>query len=179
MARTRNHRVNAVAGLTLGSTGFTMISEDTTGAPTDYHTLIRFQGTLGAIAGGAALGLGRQLLTWPVGPCIVLKQDHIKASVKGVAGNSANVPTIGVGTVVASGAVSVLSGTSTFQNAVTGIAAANSNGSVAEQVLAPQLTFLPGASSRSLFFNVAATWSVADPAALIYGEYRVNWCRFG
>lgn len=179
MARTRATPVNSVAGLTLSPTGFTMISEDTTGSVAEYHTLIRYQGTLGAIAGGAALGLGRKLFDLPVGPSVVIKQAHIRAYLKGIAGNSANVPTMGAGTVVASGAVSVLSGTATFQNVVTGIAAANSNGSLAEQLLAPQLLFLPGASSRSVFLNAAATWSVADPAAQIYGEFRMNWTRFG
>lgn len=179
MARLRSIPVNALAGLTLGTTGFTSISESTTGSPADYHTVIRFQGTLGAIAGGASLGLGRKLLDLPVGPSIVISAAHLSCAVKSVAGNSANTPVLGAGTVVASGAVSVLSGTATFQDIVTGLAAANANGTAMEQLLVANKTFLPNASSRSLFLNAAAAWSVADAAAQIYGTFRMNWTRFG
>lgn len=177
--RNRNMLVNALSGLTLGSTGFTRIDEETTGGPSEFSTIIRFQGTLGAIAGGASLGLGRSLFTLPVGPSCVIREAQLSAAVKGVAGNSANTPVLGVGTVVASGAVAVLSGTATFQDIVVGVAAGDANGTAMESVLAPDKTFLPNASSRSGFLNAAAAWSVIDAAALIYGTFRMNWTRFG
>lgn len=177
--RTRDIPVGAIAGLTLGSTGFTRIDEVTTGAHGRYHTIIRFQGTLPAIAGGAALGIGRSLFTLPVGPSCVIDHGQLTAAVKGVAGNSANTPVLGLGTVVASGAVSALSGTATFEDICTGVAAADANGTAMESVRAPNKTFLPNASSRSVFLNAAATWTAVDAAALIYGIARINWSRLG
>ena len=101
-----------------------------------YHTtqitLTNF--IVGALAGaGAALGVGNKIYTFPAGVQLH-KATYYSLSLT-AAGTAVNTDT-GIGSVIASGAVSLLSGTATFENYVTGqtVPTASTGGAVTTTV---------------------------------------------
>ena len=87
-----------------------------------YHHLteLTVSTTLPAIAGGADLAVGKLLYTFPAG-VIAVNVSHMSLAIQQTEGNiTADTPDGGLGTVIASGAVAVLSGTATFENILTG-----------------------------------------------------------
>jgi hypothetical protein len=135
--------------------------------------------TLPAIAGGAALGVGVLLYTFPAG-AQVINSSYINVAITQTQGHiTSDTPTVGLGTVVASGAISVLSGTSTFQNISVGKAAADCNGTPTEQAAIPTAghgLVLDVGSTKSLYFNAAANWSAnGDTGAKLSGTVTVEW----
>jgi len=147
------------------------------------HTTVLTLGAgcvLPAIAGGAALGVGSLIYTLPAGAQIV-SGAQINVGITQTTGNiNANTPTVGLGTVVASGVVSVLSGTATFQNINVGVATANCTGTpvvqTAKATASPFELVIEAAGAKSIYFNAAATWAASgDPAALLRGTVTLNW----
>jgi hypothetical protein len=148
----------------------------------DHTTVLTFgsAAVLGAIAGGAALGLGVLVYTFPVGAQIVLG-SAINVGITQTAGNiNVNTPVVGLGHVVASGAVSALSGTASFQSINVGKTAANCTGTPTEQAVNPTaspFTYLTDVGgTKTVYFNAAATWSAGgDPAAKLSGSIVLAW----
>ena len=147
------------------------------------HTTILTFGAgavLPAIAGGAALGVGKLIYTLPAGAQII-KAARLNVGITQTAGNiNANTPTIGLGTVVASGVVSVLSGTATFQNIAAGVAAANCTGTAtiqtAKATASPFELVTESGGTKTIYLNAAATWSASgDPAAILSGTVAIDW----
>lgn len=147
-----------------------------------YHhvTILTLNTVLPAIAGGASLGVGKLLYTFPPGAQLI-KSSRVQVAVTQTQGNiNANTPVIGLGSVIASGAISVLSGTGTFQDINVGKAAANCTGTPTVQTVkttASPFEFVTEvAGSKSLFLNAAAAWSASgDAAALLTGTVSVEW----
>jgi hypothetical protein len=134
---------------------------------------------LPAIAGGAALGVGTLLYTLPAGAQVINVSQMNVAITQTQAHINANTPTVGLGTVVASGVVSVLSGTATFQNINVGKAATNCTGTATEQFVAGTagggvLTDTGGV--KTIYFNAAAIWAASgDAGALLTGTVKFEW----
>jgi len=92
---------------------------------------------------------------------------------------------VGLGTVVASGAVSILSGTPTFENIMNGVPYTNitfgtTRFTGAAQPTAPELTTVAtGASPRTVFLNLAADWPniAAAEAVTFTGTVTVRWMK--
>lgn len=148
----------------------------------DHTTILTFGAgaVLPAIAGGASLGVGVLVYTFPAGAQQIIG-SAMNVGITQSAGNiNANTPTVGLGHVVASGAISVLSGTATFQSINVGKAAANCTGTPTEQAVNPTaspftlITDVGGV--KAVFFNAAAAWSAGgDPAAKLSGSITLAW----
>lgn len=173
------YNIEAMIGSACGtpSTGVSAVEE----AIGSWHkTILIIDTVLGAIAGGAALGLGKLMYTLPAGAKII-KSAYKSMALDELDGNiTADTPEVGLGTVVASGAVAVLSGTATFEDIITGQVAADCNGTPTVVTAMPTaalggLTIEIGAS-HSIYFNVADTWAAGGEAACpILGTIVLEW----
>lgn len=146
---------------------------------TSVITLDGVSAVLPAIAGGAALGIGRLVYTLPAGEQII-NSASISVAITQTQGHiTADTPTIGLGTVVASGVISVLSGTATFQNILTGVATADCNGTAKVSTANPTAAVplvIAAAGAKSIYLNAAATWAASgDAAAKLSGTIVVTW----
>jgi hypothetical protein len=142
-----------------------------------WRTVVRANAAFGAIAGGASLGLGLKALTLPAGAVNTLGAQMRLALQQTEGHVTANTPAIGLGTTVASGAVSVLSGTAAFQNILAGVAAADADGSFTLGQVATNLV-IPAANSHDVHVNIAAAWAASGDAALgLRGEFVLLWAQ--
>jgi len=138
---------------------------------------------IGALAGaGAALGMGNILYTFPAGQHFELVYGFSSLSLT-AAGTAVNTDT-GLGSVIASGAVSVLSGTATFEDRLTGqtIATAAAGGTAASALLAATAGIGTGislnvaASVKNVFLNSAGTWNANNTGNLTArGTVILKW----
>lgn len=131
--------------------------------------------TMPAIAGGAALGVGRLAMTFPAGVKIISGSAISLGLTQTQGFVNANTPVLGLGTVVASGAVSVLSGTATFQNIMAGSAVANCTGTQLVNQVNTGLV-IPAADAGTVHVNTAGTWAAnGDTGLLIRGFAVIMW----
>jgi hypothetical protein len=173
-----NKRLQTSASVGTAGTGVTAVEY---GDGRTHQTVLTL-GTgcvLQAIAGGAALGVGALLYTFPAGAQIIDASYMSVAITQTQAHINANQPKVGLGTVIASGVVSALSGTATFQDILTGQTAADCNGTATVKTALPTagIPFITeSAGSKAVYFNAAATWSASgDAAALLTGTVVLNW----
>lgn len=138
-----------------------------------YTKLTLTDFAVGSSTGAAALGFGALLYTLPAG---VQKVNAVYQSVAltGAAGITADTPEIGLGTVVASGAVSVLGGTATFEDILEGSAVADCNGTanIDSDLAVNQLVATGGA--KTVYLNLADTWAAAG-AVTATGTIVLEW----
>jgi hypothetical protein len=122
----------------------------------------------------AALGWGKQLYVFPKG---VIKIQNVQCNLTMSAPTNTNVGVVGMGTVVASGAVAVLSGTSTFVDVVSGQAtgALSVAGTVTKATAAATAGLLDGSTTaKNLFLNFAGTQTAAENVT-ISGTVTIDW----
>lgn len=169
-------RNNAFLQGNLGQAASYVTSVVEYGDKRDHTTELDFRTTLGAIAGGASLGLGKLLYTLPAG-AIIVEAAHMTASIKQTQGNiTADTPDVGLGTTVASGAVAVLSGTAAFENILTGQTAADCDGTATVATIANQVLVIAAAASHGVYLNVADGWAASgDAAAILSGRVVLHW----
>lgn len=149
-------------------------------------TLTNF--VVGALASaGAALGVGNILYTFPAG------DQHLELaySLWGLAltcpGTAVACDT-GLGSVIASGAVSVLDGTGTFEDRLTGVAistastggtAVNSGPVGATAGIGTGIALNATGSVKNVFLNAAGTWNANNTNSLLAnGQVFIKWTRF-
>lgn len=134
---------------------------------------------LPAIAGGANLGVGSLLYTFPAGVDIV-HGSRMSASITQTEGNiTADTPDGGLGTTIASGAVAVLGGTAAFENVLTGQTFNDCNGTAEAVAVGTQLV-IQAADNHTLYFNVADGWAASgDAGALLNGTFVIFWTYLG
>lgn len=127
---------------------------------------------VGALAGAAAaLGVGKKLYTFPAG-AHVEGASYIDLSLK-AAGTAVNTDT-GLGSVIATGAVAVLSGTTTFEDRHTGqtIATAAAGGTAVKSLknttagLQTGIALNISTSVKDVFLNAAGTWNANNTGNL-------------
>jgi len=138
---------------------------------------------VGALAGaGAALGMGNIVYSFPAGQHLELVYGFSNLSLTAL-GTAVNTDT-GLGSVIASGAVSVLSGTATFENRLTGqtIATDPAGGAVASALLGATAGIGTGialnvaASVKDVFLNSAGTWNANNTGNLTAtGTIVLKW----
>jgi len=88
---------------------------------------------------------------------------------------TADTPYVGIGTTVASGVVSDLTGTAAFDNMLENQAADDCNGTAEVKHLATSLV-IATAGDHTVYFNVADTWaSSGDDACGIAGTIIIEW----
>ncbi len=133
-------------------------------------TLTNF--VVGALAGAAAaLGVGNRVYGYPAGNHVE-KASYIDLVLK-AAGTAVNTDT-GLGSVVASGAVSVLSGTTTFEDRHTGqtIGTAAAGGTAVKSLknttagVQTGIALNVAADVKSVFLNAAGTWNANNTGNL-------------
>lgn len=158
------------------ATGVTAVEE---GDGNFHKTTLTVSTTLGAIAGGADLGLGKLMYTLPAGAHLI-KSAYMSMALTAADGNiDADTPDVGVGTVVASGAVAVLSGTGTFENIITGQTATDCAGTAIVKTTAPTAgtsLAIESAAAHTIYFNVADGWAASgETACPIAGTIVIEW----
>src|SRR5689334_11489128 len=107
MARYRNMLVDDQSGITAHS-GF---KTETWGTPEGYRTRVTCNTALPAIAGGAALSVGKKAVSLPAGKRLV-NGSSLDIALKQTEGNvTADTPDLGLGTTIAAGANALCSDT--------------------------------------------------------------------
>lgn len=159
----------------LGTATSAVSTVEERGDKSRHTTVLTVQSTLGAIAGGANLAVGKLLYTFPAG-AIRIHGAYMSMAITQTQGNiTADTPDVGLGTVVASGAVALLSGTATFENILTGQTAADCNGTASVKTVDCAL-IMEAADAHTVYFNVADGWAASgDTGALINGTVVLDW----
>jgi len=144
-----------------------------------HKTSLAIVSTLPAIAGGAGLGVGKLIYTFPAG-VILIFGAYMTMALTAADGNiDADTPEVGIGTVIASGSVAVLSGTTTFEDIITGQVATNCLGTASVIATGPTAAAplqITAAGAHTVFFNVADTWAASgETACPISGTIILLW----
>lgn len=131
---------------------------------------------LPAIAGGADLGLGVKLASFPAGKRIQVLGAAMDLAIQQTEGNiDADTPDVGMGTTIASGEVAVLGGTAAFENIIDGQTATDCDGTATEYVDVRGLGILQ-AGGHDVYFNVADGWAASgDAGALVSGTFSITY----
>ena len=135
---------------------------------------------LGAIAGAANQATGALIYTFPAG-VHVHEVTYMSIGVVGDLAVQADTPDLGIGSVVAAGAVAVLSGTATFEDYITGQTMTNVSGTASVAMTTATAGALTGislnaaASAKTLYLNIANGWAAASAALLASGTVVLKW----
>lgn len=160
------------------------ITEYTTGKDVvSVLTLTNF--IVGALAGaGAALGIGNIVYAFPAGQHFELVSS-LSSIVLTCAGTAVATDT-GLGSVIASGAISVLSGTATFEDRLTGqtINTAAGGGAAVSAITTTTAGIGTGialngtGSVKNVFLNSAGTWNANNTGNLTAsGTIILKWTK--
>lgn len=163
-------------GLGAAATGVTAVEY---GDGINHKTVLTVSSALPAIAGGAALGVGKLLYTLPAG-AHAIQVSYMSMALTALDGNiDADTPDVGIGTVIASGVVATLDGTATFENLITGQTATNCTGTATVKTAGPTAGTpleIAAAAAHTVYFNVADTWAASGEAACpITGTVVIEW----
>jgi hypothetical protein len=163
--------------LTLGTAG-TGVTVTERGDDNHHYTTLTFSAIdVSAIAAAAAEAVGVLIYTFPAAS--VLKINSVYMSV-GLTNTDttidADTPDLGLGTVIATGAVAVLGGTATFENILTGQTMNNCTGTAEVIALDSSLVILTGAA-HTVHLNVADTWAGSDTMLFATGTIVLEWTQ--
>lgn len=176
--------VNALGTVTTAAT--TAAQEIAIG---DLHTtkLTLTNFAVGTSGDAASLGIGAQFYSLPAGT-IEVTSATITGGLTAAISNTAQTPEVGIGTVIASGAVAVLSGTATFEDVIDGNSSSTGGDTVAPDVAGgafykssgtrlPMTIKTTGGKARDLFLNVAVAWAdvTAAGAVTFTGVITIVW----
>lgn len=158
----------------------TLVHSGATGATkgdNPFVSEIDIDTTLPDIAGGANLGVGKKIFTFPSGVIRVFGA-YQSVSIKQTQGNiTADTPDVGLGTTIASGAVALLSSTAAFENILTGQTFADCDGTASTAHVATDLLIAAG-DSHDVYLNVADGWAASgDDAAILRGKVCLLWAK--
>lgn len=147
----------------------------------NHVTVLTMAGVLPAIAAGAN-AYGLLVYTFPAGVHRV-KSIHMDVGIDGNETNiDADTPEVGVGSVIATGAVAVLNGTTGFDDYVTETTAANCTGTVTDfsfDTVDAGLTLNIASGEKKMHLNAADTWAGTDTAAALSGTITIEWSFLG
>jgi len=160
------------ANVGTAGTGVTAVE---TGSGAVHTTTLTAAAVALTIGDTAALADGALVYTFPAG-VILVESAYISMGVTLTTGTpTTDTPDVGLGTVIATGAVATLDGTATFEDILTGQTAADIAGTATEAAAAQSL-LIPAASAHTVHFNIADTWAnVDDTAATADGTIILNW----
>lgn len=146
----------------------------------DVVTFLSFEDlAVGAISAGASLAIGTQIFEFPTGMHLVSTMSSM-LEFTGITGVTTDTPEVGVGSVIASGAVAVLSGTAEFEDYMTGVAAVDVAGSPTRSIYVPasSIAVSNNATEKSVFLNVADAWDAgASGTLLASGTIIIKWTK--
>lgn len=165
----------------VGAAGASTVVASETGDETFHKTVLTLTNfVIGAIPGAANLALGANVYTLPAGTQVI-EAVSLNLSLANDDGNiDADTPDLGLGSVIATGAVALLSGTATFENILTGQTMNDCNGTaeVVPYVAVPTVGqgFITGTSgSKNIFLNVADGWAGAETELKANGTITLFW----
>lgn len=147
------------------------------GDETYHRTVLTVDTTLPAIAGGAALAVGKLLYTFPAG-AIIVKAAHINLAIQQTEGNiTADTPDGGLGTTIGSGANATLSAVgAAAENILTGQTFDDCDGTAEVKTVADSILVIEASGDHTVYFNVADTWAASgDAAAELDGTVVLEW----
>jgi hypothetical protein len=160
----------------------TGLTVDEYGNESFHKTVLTFdEVAIGSATGAASLGFGELIYTLPAGACLV-RASKFNLSLQGGGVVDADTPDVGLGTVIASGAVATLDGTATFENIHTGQTFNDCNGT--EEVKTNLTTSSPFAlvietsAAHTVHLNVADGWAGADDITAT-GTITLEWVFIG
>lgn len=160
------------------NTGVTATEYGTAG---QHTTVLSFTDlVVGAAGDSGAQGRGVLLYTLPAG-IIQVKSAVLSVglTLAGGATPTTDTPDLGLGTVIATGSISVLSGTATFEDILTGQTVNDMAGTVEFASVAQNLG-IAAASAHTVHLNVADTWADLtpnNPNILATGTVAISWDR--
>ncbi|MCZ6898336.1 MAG: hypothetical protein O7D95_06505 [Betaproteobacteria bacterium] len=160
----------------LGADGVGVTAVET-GDGNQHTTTITLAGVLPAITGGVNQAVGLLIYTFPAG-AIVINHAYISVGITQSEGNIDNdQPEVGLGTVIGTGAVAVLS--TTLEDIITGQVAANCTGTATVKTAIPTAAVpfvIETAAAHTLHFNAADGWAASgDLAATVAGTIVIDW----
>jgi len=145
-----------------------------------FHILTKLtvNGVLPAVTGSLAVGL--LAYTFPAG-VHSLKLARIALALQQADGTiTADVPLLGLGSVIASGAVIVLNGTAGFDDILTEQAMDDCDGTVEDVTLImPTAGHIvnEAAGVKAVYINAADAWTGTETACGVVGEVWLEWTR--
>jgi hypothetical protein len=127
----------------------------------------------------ANLGVGALVYTLPAGSCLI-RDAFMSVTLSGVTITN-DTPDVGLGTVIASGAVDTLDGTATFENIITGQTATDTSVTATVKGLGPTAGApleVPTAGAHTVHLNMADGWGAnTDAAGLLNGTIVISYIR--
>jgi hypothetical protein len=127
----------------------------------------------------ASLGVGALIYTFPAG-IIAVKSAGGSVAMTIVFATKTDTPEVGLGTVIASGAIATLgAGAATMENITDGVATADVNGTakVLDSNLGESTMVIPAASAHTVFLNWADAWidATGEDNSTIQGTVWLDW----
>jgi hypothetical protein len=147
----------------------------------DITTVLTLTNVDLGITPAALRGVGALIFTFPAGNHVHIA-TYMNVSLTAGAGNAAVTADLGIGSVIANGAISVLGGTATFENYITGQSTADCAGTPVEALTTATAGVLTGISlsvtgtEKRVYLNAAATWVASEPL-LANGTITLKWCK--
>lgn len=143
----------------------------------NHTTTLTLAGVLPAITGGVDQAIGLLIYTFPDG-AIVINHAYITVGITQSEGNiNADTPEVGLGTVIGTGVVAVLS--TTLEDILTGQVAANCTGTATVKTAIPTAAvpfIIETGDAHTLHFNAADGWAASgDLAATVAGTVIIDW----
>ena len=118
---------------------------------------------------------GKLLYTFPAGNILITGSTLSLGIVGTAALNAADTPDVGLGTVVASGAVATLDGTATFENIMTGQTWSAACNSVVQQAVSATSLGILSAAAHTVYLNIADGWAGIDAGMKATGRITLSW----
>ncbi len=161
-----------------GTTGTGVEIVDRCADGRNHVTTLTVNTTLPAIAGGAALGVGNLLYTFPTSSVVVVKSAYMSIAITQADGNiTADTPDVGIGTTIASGANATLDAVgAAAENILTGQTATDCNGTATVATVSNQILDIATGGDHTVYLNVADTWAASgDAGAALTGTVVLEW----
>lgn len=179
---TVNSGTKTLSGSEYGTAG-TGVTATHYGDGKNVTSVLTLSGITLSPTGAAALGLGALIFTFPAGNHLHTA-TQMNVTLTGGGTVDADTPDVGIGSVIASGVVSVLSGTAAFEDYITGQTATDCSGTAIPAFTVATAGALTGisvnatADAKTLHLNIADTWAGADDIT-IAGTVTIKWTIMG
>lgn len=139
----------------------------------NYTTVLTLTDVSFAVAAEADEAIGAITATFPNG-AHSLSVSYMNISLQGGGVVDADTPDVGLGTVEATGAVSVLGGTASFEDIIDGQTATDCDGTATTALLKPDNELSTSEDAKTVYLNIAASWSGED-TVLASGTIVLKW----
>ncbi len=164
---------------TVGTPGTNVTAKEYGDGRNHVTVLTLTNADLGAIGGAGNLAVGALIYTFPAG-AHVHEVTYSSVALQGDAAIQADTPDCGIGSVIGSGAIAALNGT-TMEDYITGFAATDCNGSVDVNMSAAVAGVMTGISmnmsghTKTVHYNAADNWAGASTSLLATGTVTLKW----